>query len=370
MRTATLILLATIAAGGGSIVAVKRFNLLTGLTAVADPVPLPAVPFEPNSLPADAAVVAAGEVDVENGTTPLSPLATGVVKSAPAREGARVAAGEALVELDARAAELQVEGAEAALAEAKLRLEQARQTAAEFPHQLEQQAQAVVAALARRTAQQNQVQRLDGLRKQGAVTEENYQSAKERAAEAEADHRVQVERQNQLRLVDPQRAVRLAETAVRAAQAQAELARQRLDQHTLKAPAAGFILRVFVNPGQILTADAKHPAIWFRPDRPLVVRCEVEQEYVDRVVPGAKADIANDGGGNARWTGVVQSRAEWVAPKRTLLNENAELREAPTVECIVRIDPNQAGLRVGQRVRVLFHAPATSTISTPSRDMP
>lgn len=363
MRFTLLILILLIAAGSSSVLLVQKLRD-SGLLAAVAPAHAPVadtdnktVPFAPSSLPNEAVAVAAGEVDVENGTTPLSPQAVGSVKEVAVKEGDHVAKGQALVRLDSRVAELQVTQSETAVIEAELRLEHAKQTAAEFPHQLIQQEQAIIAAQARLSAQASIVKRLIELRKTGAVSDDNYQVANQKIAEAEADLKVQKEKLIQLRMMDASRAVRLADAALKAANGQCDLAKENLARQTLTAPSAGLVLRIFVNPGQLVGADSKHPAIWFQPDNPMVVRCEIEQEFADRVQPGMKAEIANESGGDARWTGIVDRRANWVAPRRTLLNENAELREVPTVECIVRLDPKMTGLRVGQRVRVLIRNP-------------
>lgn len=316
---------------------------------------------EPDSVDAGK-IVGAGEVDIDGGPTPLTPLASGRVTKLLVREGDSVVANAPLIQLDFRLAQLALRQAEAAIQEAQVRLEQARQAVHDHRHLVKEQAQALEVAEARRQAQQRQVDRLEKLRPTAAVSEENYLAARDRARELDAALKIEREKLESLRPNPADRSVRLAEIALSQARLQAESAREQLDRHTLRAPAAGVVLRVLVRVGQTITAGAAGPAIWFQPDEPLVVRCEIEQEFANGIEPGLKALIADDADPGRQWRGQVRRAARWVAARRNLTLDPFQSRDAPTVETIIDLEPSTAPPRLGQRVRATIFPPPAAAV--------
>ena len=102
-----------------------------------------------------------------------------------------------------------------------------------------------------------------------------------------------------------------AEIAVRAAE-------KAVADCVLRAPSAGTILRVQTGQGEFVTPGHPRAPILFRPDGPLVVRVELEQEFLSRVSTGAKATIRDEMRSDSpTWTGRVLSVAPSLA--KTLL---------------------------------------------------
>lgn len=299
-------------------------------------------------------VVAAGEFDVDGGTVPLAPQASGAVAEIPVQEGDVVKAGQPILKLESKLAELQVTQALAAEAEAAAQLARAKQAVGIHAHKVEELKQSVVVAKARLSAHNRQVDKLEKLRATNSVPEENFLSAKDQLTELQAALRVAEEQLGEVQRVDPNLDVQQAEAAVQDAAAKLASAREHLAKHTLLAPSDGQVLRLQAGLGQILGAMDPRPPVWFRPDKPTIVRCEVEQEFADLIEPGMIAEVSNETYDNRKWTGRVQRVAPWVAPRRTVWNKIHELGEVPTVECIVDLDPDQPPARIGQRVRVVF----------------
>lgn len=301
---------------------------------------------------AGSVVVAAGKIDVEDGVVPLSVPANGQVAAVLVKDGDHVEKDAPLIRLDDTLADLTVKKGEAALSEAQVQLEQARSGLDEHASVVRQQEQAVAAAEARLLAQKRQIERLVKLRASSAVSEENYLSAADQGTELQAALAVDREKLRQLKQRDPRREIRRAEVAVQSAEIQLKGAREQLKRHTLLAPEAGTVLRVIPGVGQMLGADQRQPALWFCPDRPRIVRCEIEQEFVDRVKSGMKADIFDEIGVEPIASGVVKRTADWVAPRRTTFDLTFEELEVPTVEAIIELDKSRPAPRIGERVRV------------------
>lgn len=327
-----------------------RLSNRSGTTVLADQgTPISVVAY---AGPGPATVVAAGEIDVDGGTVPLAPSAEGMVVEIPVQEGAEIKAGQPILRLDSRLAELQVDQATAALAEASVQLEQAKQKAQTHKHKLEQLRQSIVAAAARLQAAERQANKLEALRPKETVAEETYLTAKDQLIELQAMLKVTKEQLAEAELIDPNLMVRQAEVAENAARAKLAAAREHLSKHTLTAPCDGQVLRLQVGVGQILSSKDPRPLIWFCPNKPLVVRCEVEQEFADRIEPGMKVMVSNETFDGRKWLGKIRRCAPWVAPRRTVWNKVFEVSDVPTVECLVDLEPGQKPLRIGQRVRV------------------
>ena len=116
-------------------------------------------------------------------------------------------------------------------------------------------------------------------------------------------------------------------------------------------------LRILVNVGQALGANPRQPAIQFAPKRPLLVRAEVEQEFVGRVRKGQSVLIEDHITGQNCAKGKVVSLAQWYATRRSSTPEVLQVsNDARTLECIIHLDAITPDLRIGQRVRVQFPA--------------
>ena len=67
------------------------------------------------------------------------------------------------------------------------------------------------------------------------------------------------------------------------------------------------------------------------------------------------ADIFLDGDNDSRWTGSVLRCADWIANRRSMIDEPGQRNDVRTLECIITLDPGEPNLRIGQRMRVMIH---------------
>jgi len=121
----------------------------------------------------------------------------------------------------------------------------------------------------------------------------------------------------------------------------------------LLAPTGGVVLRVQTSRGESVAPGSPQPPVNFRPDSPLVVRADLEQEFLGRVQAGMKATVRDDARADSpTWTGKVLRVGNWVARKRTVLLDPGEVNDVRTVECVIALDGPADGLLIGQRMRV------------------
>lgn len=301
---------------------------------------------------------ALGYVDIEGGITPLYPLQMGRVKSIEVKENQLVEEGKPLFYLDDAVPQLKVQEAKAGIEAAQGQIKIAQAEADALDKRIAAQQEAI--ALARIEVKRARVQQDEKQR----FKEENI-GTKTEAKDAD------------LLVEKAQKAVDAAEaqlvslkvlkgkTAGSIAMAQANLKEKQtllaeadnaVKECVVRAPVKGRSLRILINKGEVLGANPRQPAVQFAAETPLLVRGEVEQEYVGRVKLKQEVTIEDNVTENEIGSGIVERIARWYAPRRNL---GAELlpssNDTRSVECIIHINPPLPDMRLGQRVRLKFH---------------
>jgi len=268
------------------------------------------------------AAVARGKVDIEGGLLSLSMPREGTLAKVAVHEGDHVRQGQLLAELDTRPATLAVEAAQAQLeqAQAQLKLLAIKQAAAK------QRAQRLVAAAAA-----------------GAGDGQSADDAREAAAQVDAD------RQS-------------AHAALGMASQKLDEARYELKQRSLLAPFDADVVRVSAQPGASVS-PASGPLFILLPQKPRIVRAELNDSFVGVIRPGMPAEVVADSDdGHVHWNAHVLRIGQVYGPA-TLENDPQVRANARTVECVLAFDQPDSDqtrdLRIGQRVMVRFgHAAA------------
>lgn len=266
------------------------------------------------------AAVARGKVDIEGGLLSLSMPREGTLARVAVHEGDHVRQGQLLAELDTRPATLAVEAAQAQLeqAQAQLKLLAIKQAAAK------QRAQRLVAAAAA-----------------GAGDGQSADDAREAAAQVDAD------RQS-------------AHAALSMASQKLDEARYELKQRSLLAPFDADVVQVSAQPGASVS-PASGPLFTLLPQKPRIVRAELNDSFVGMIRPGMPAEVVADSDGDhVRWSAHVLRIGQVYGPA-SLENDPQVRANARTVECVLAFDqPDQTrDLRIGQRMMVRFGHAAT-----------
>ncbi len=263
----------------------------------------------PPSKPAAGAAVARGRVDVEGGLLALSASRDGNVVAVNANDGDRVKQGDVLMQLDQRQTDLVVAAAQAEVEQSRA---QAAVLAARLPP-LAQQARRLIAAAA------------DGV-----------------ATGQSAD--------------DARNAVVVLQAELAAAQSGTDIARQHLtaaqferDQLSIRAPIAGRIVGRAVQVGDRVAAQSGKELFRVLPDRPLIVRAELGEAFVDAVRPGMRAEVIADANpGTSLAAHVLRVGQVFGAARRG--DDPQQSPDARVVECVLTLD--SGSLRIGQQVLV------------------
>ncbi|MGA9341254.1 MAG: HlyD family efflux transporter periplasmic adaptor subunit [Rhodanobacteraceae bacterium] len=265
--------------------------------------------------------IARGRVDVEGGLVHIVATRNGVVTAVKVHEGDNVKKGEVLAELDPRAAQIDV-------AVAKAEVEKARAQAAELRaklHRARQRAPLIAAAA-----------------KAGAATGEAADEAQDTAAVLNAQSDA-------------------AKAAVDAARQHLAAARYEVDARAVRAPIAGRIVHRNVQVGQGVPAQGGTALFDLLPDRPHIVRAELDASDADAISPGMRAQVVRDTGDGPTYGATVLRVGEVLGPG-TLSDDPLQRATEREVECVLRLESksgsetgaNPPGLRIGSRVLVRF----------------
>jgi multidrug resistance efflux pump len=291
--------------------------------------------------------------DADGGVRSLYPSVPGRVVEVPSAENQGVRSGAVLLRIDDEGARALVGQAEAALEAAQAQRAEAQKAPRQHELLLRQQKAAAAAARHELAAARLLAARQEELARQDQTNRKEADAAAEKVHKLEAVVEAEQAKLDALRLRDPAQEVRRTEADVRARRADLDRARHALREHTLRAPTDGVVLRVLASPGEMLGPQPQQPALLFAPDKPRIVRAQVDQEFVARVAVGQRAEITDDAvPAGSTWRGSVARIANWFARHRTVVPDTPTLQDVRTLECVIHVDPDQPLLRIGQRVRV------------------
>jgi multidrug resistance efflux pump len=305
-------------------------------------------------------VVCYGFADLDQGVTALHPSRAGRVAEILVKENEEVPAGAVLMRLEDRDAQARAEEAMGALDAARAKLAQAVKAPEQHRVKIAQQQAALEATRHRVSASRHTLaarkenQKIQGVgrAREDPVMAQEVAAAADQVREQEAEERAEAGKLTALRLHDPELEVELARADVATMQARLRQAEQALEEHMLKAPQAGRVLRVFVSPGELLSPQFKRAAVQFCADGPRIIRAEVDQAFAHRVQLGLPALAEDDGHQGSSWRGRVTRIADWYTQRRLIAEELLQLKDVRMLECVIALDAGQSPLRIGQRVRV------------------
>ena len=228
---------------------------------------------------------------VEGDYVLIAPVTTAQVESLTVRRGDAVTAGQILVAMERRDAEIAVAQAEAVLAQAESQL--ANLQLGKRPEEIRVIEATLASARAQAAEAARAEVRLTSLSERGAATESQREDAttaadiaKAKVAEIEAN----------LAVAElPARAQEIAatEAAVRSARADLDRAKWLFDQRDLTAPAPGVITDVIRYPGEIAGPSA--PVLSLLPDGAIKLRLYVPEADVAHITLGSRLQVNCDG---------------------------------------------------------------------------
>lgn len=258
------------------------------------------------------AAIAAGRVDVEGGLVDIAARQAGIVREVMVEEGDEVTKDQILARLDDEEARLARGRAAANLQEAQAQVAAYQTTLA---------------------AAQRDETRTEALAQQNFVSPQRVENARDAVRNAQSQLDVQ-----------------LANVAsARAALAEANYV---VEQHIVRAPDNGRIVRRYANPGMGASTLNVTPMFQLQPRTARIVRAEVEERSLRDVHAGMSVEIVPEANQAATYRGSVLRIAEVFGARRLQSDDPSQQTDERVVEVVV--NAQQAPVLVGQRVLVKF----------------
>lgn len=302
-------------------IAVAVWLVFVGLPDRSTAEPAEQPPKAVGKLANEPRVAGAGIVEPASEVIDIGSALSGLVIDVQVRPGDRVAKGEVLFTVDARAAQASLDQANAAIAEARASIAEASAAQKTARQQLD---------LYRSLTDPAAVSRAEVIRAEGE--------------EAAATSRLG-----------------LARARLAASQSAAAAARTEIERLVIRAPIAGEILAVNIRPGEFVATQGGNstPFIQMGETNPLHVRVDIDENEVARVKLGAPAVISPRGAAELHVDATFVRAEPQVVPKRSLTNSAAERVDVRVLQLIYALPPSDA-FRVGQQIDAFIPAKAAA----------
>jgi HlyD family secretion protein len=269
----------------------------------------PAAPSDVNVASAAYIAVAKGRVDIEGGVIKLAAQRDGIIQQVLVEEGAHVKKDQILAVQDTRQAEIQVGLAKAEYerAVAQLSLLQTRY------------------AFAQRDAKRN-----SNAAKEGAISGQVADDKRTNAASLKAE-------------------LDAANASVSVAKAQLNQAEFEIEVRNIRAPFDGRIVKRDAKPGAGLSTLNVTELFQLAPLAPRIVRADIDEQFIDQVKVGMKAEIISETNPDQKWQGEIVRIGE-VFGSRKQSDDPNERQDVRVVDTVLSLDDET--VRIGQRVLV------------------
>ena len=307
----------------------------------------------PPESPFENSVAGAGVIEPQSEAIAIGSSSAGLVKKVLVQVGDRVEPEKTLFELDDRElqAQLAVEQAALASAEAELERLKAQPRLEEVPVKEALAAEAAASLEERR----RDLERVRRLYERGAASDSERDDAQ---AAYEVGQAQLKKAKAELALLNAgawQSDIRLAEAAVLRAATEVQRVKTQLALLKVKAPIGGQILQVDVRPGEFVATPAPEPLIVMGATKTLHVRVDIDEQDIPRFKPATSA-VARLRGGSDQTYALDFVRIEpYVVPKRSLTGDNTERIDTRVLQVIYKVQDPGENLYVGQQVDVFVN---------------
>ncbi|MFQ6006015.1 MAG: efflux RND transporter periplasmic adaptor subunit [Woeseia sp.] len=200
--------------------------------------------------------------------------------------------------------------------------------------------------------------RLVSITAQVTAAEAEVQLPKHQLARAEQLARDDPDAISIRELSDLQDEAARAEASLELARAQVRQLRMDIDRRTVRAPAAGQVLKIGIRRGEYLDSSiAVTPAILFGQNDKLYVRVDIDENEEWRLQSGAEAVAFVRSNRELRIPLQFEYIEPYVTTKIALTGQGTERTDRRVLQVIYRFDPDDLPVHVGQQVDVFIQAP-------------
>ena len=291
------------------------------------------------ALAQNSTFVAPGRIEGAGPVMAIGVAAAGIVEEVSVLEGSHVQAGQTLIQLNCQPTAAEVRTRKAQLDAAQALSDRARNGSR--PDEIAVGEAVVRYSQARAEEAQKTQDRTLALQEGVTVTTARILEAKRDARIAAAQLEEARARLSLLRAGSREEDIRRTQALRDAAAADLESAQSRLDQCTVRAPAAGIVTDVLANKGQYFSLAVPQPLLHLVQDGPPRIRADVNVRDAARVCASQAATIASEALPNGR----TRARVASISPTA---NDNN------VVAVILDMASGTPALPIGSGVTVTF----------------
>ncbi len=280
----------------------------------------------------------------------VGPKVSGRVVELIASEGDLVRPGQVLARLEDRELRAQLRQAEAAVAVAKARWDEAK--IGPRRQAVEEARAAVDAAQAQLDQAREAMGRVQRLFEAGVAPQAELDDARRIVDVRAAQLRGARERLSLVEAGPRQETVDAAEAAYREALASLEYVQAQLENMVVRSPMNGRVITKHLERGSVVRAG--EPIYTIADGTRLLVRTEVEEADLGRIAPGMPAVITSDAFPGKKFHGNIQKIAWRVGRKRIRSENPAEITDTKILEAEIPIQATPE-LRIGMAMDVKIY---------------
>ena len=255
-------------------------------TLPTDPVPVQAVQVELTTLRPSVDLIGTLVVKPENSTV-VSPQIAGWIQKVSVVEGVKVRQGDEVVLFDSRLAEVDVDKAEAAVAEKEAIL--ARLKRGRLPQEIEMAQQELRKSEEQTDAVRQEIAAIEPLWQKKEISELQYQKVESSLRAAEAAQAFARANLELLQAGTPQEEILEAEARLALAKSELEAARLNSDLCRIASPISGTVTQVFARQGAFVERSA--PLLNIDDLSSLFMQVRIPSIYMAKVQAGARVDV-------------------------------------------------------------------------------
>jgi ABC exporter DevB family membrane fusion protein len=275
----------------------------------------------------------------------------GVIKRCHVEAGARVRKGQPLMELENATQRADVEVARMSLELARAEAEHVN--AGVNPHRIKVAEQTVERLKEKLRHFRLEAQRYRTLLATRATSGQEYEAMDTQRRQTEAELREQEAELEHLRhnVTPQQRALQAAK--VRHAEANLELAEQRLRETELTAPFAGMVLKLLKREGEGVRSTEPEAVALFGDTSRARVRAEMDERFVRQVEVGQAATVFGRNLAGKSYRGRVVCMEHMMGNKTVFTRASSERKDLDVLQVLIDLGPDfqaPAGLQVDVRI--------------------
>jgi len=294
-----------------------------------------------------------GRVEGYGETISLGAATDGIVKTVFVTDGQKVAKGTVLAVIGCEDIKEEMDQAKAkavSAQQARIRLLRGRRE-----EERKAAAQNTAAAQAILNQTQEHLKRMNTLYQKEVVARDLFDQANRDYEVAQANYQSSRSVQD---LVDadplPEEKAG-ADADVMAAEKNVNVAMQKLQKCTIRAPISGTVLRVTTKVGESYSTLLPRPLFSLADDSSRRVRAEVDEEDIGKVTLGQRAIVSANGFQGRRFDGRIVELAHLMGRKTVFSGDPAEKVDRDILEVIIELDQSAKELPIGLRVTAQFY---------------